>query len=659
MTMIVAVIVLIYSNTFTAPFAFDDIGSIVENSAIRNLHNFTDTASFAQADIAGTLRPLLKTRYMGYLSFALNYAVHGLNVKGYHLVNILIHIINSLLVYLLLLLTFRTPSFCGATAAPAASPSSGSRTFVALFTALLFAVHPIQTQAVTYIVQRFASLAALFYLLSLVAYVRFRLADEARSFSGYTFYALALAATALAMKTKEFSLLLPLMIGLYEWAFFAGAIKKRILHLVPFALTSAIIPLSMMHVSAAKVSGALGDISRGDYLLTQFRVIMTYLRLLILPVGQNLDYDFPVCKTFFSAEVLPSFLALSALLAVALWLLRLSRHGKRQDSGWLLLAACGLLWFFVAMLPESSVIPIADVIFEHRMYLPSIGLFLAATVAAELLIARVSHRYVHARKTAVAVMAALVAVLSATAYARNAVWSDQLRLTEDIAKKSPAKARPQFNLGLVYWLQGRADEAIVAYANVIRIDPAYSAGVYNNLGVALMSRGRVDEAIRVYQAGMLIDRRDGDLHFNLARAYTGQGRIDEAVAEFKAALQRKPDDADVHFYLGTAYGSQGAIDLAIKEYTVVLGLRPNDEWVRNNLGTAYDLQGRRADAVNQYQAALKIKPDFVEAHYNLGNTLAKLGRTDEAKSEYKIALRLKPDFRAARQQLERLPGAAH
>ncbi len=643
------VIVLIYSNTLTAPFEFDDTGNIVDNPAIRNIHYFFDTAQFEKLEILDSVRSILNTRYVGYLSFAANYAVHGLDVTGYHLVNILIHILNSVLLYLILQSTFRTPCFQNRNTA---AFSADSRNFVALFTSLLFAVHPIQTQAVTFIVQRFASLAALFYLLSLLAYIRFRL-DDSASIRRYLFYAVSLISTILAMKTKEFSLLLPLMIGLYEFTFFEGTTIRRLLHLIPYALTICIIPLSMS-VAASNMSGANINIMTWDnYLYTQFRVIVTYLRLLVFPVNQNVDYDYPIYRSFLVPEVVLSFLFLLSILSIGIWLFRISRDQNLESSPWYRLSSCGIFWFFITAAPESSVIPIKDVIFEHRMYLPSIGFFLAMTICIMLMFLRLGKRFLQTRKIMTLFMFLLVVIFSVTAYARNYVWKDSVKLWEDIVRKSPNKPLPRYNLGIAYADCGRLHDAINSYNEVIRINYAYSTDVYNNLGLAYLTVGEVDQAIRVLE---YISRTsiDSDIHFNLANAYMAKGQADKAVVAYKTALQRRPNDANFHFYLGVAYAKLGLNNEAINEYATVVRLRPDDVAVRNNLGNMYKRVGRVEEAMSEYLNAIRRKPDFAEAHFNLGNTYAGLGRMQEARNEYRITLSLKPDFIQARQQLEKI-----
>jgi hypothetical protein len=259
------------------------------------------------------LYDLLKTRYIGYLSFALNYRLGGLDVEGYHIVNIAIHIINALLLYLLVLLTFRTPRMQGSYL----EKHSGA---VALMSALLFVCHPVQTQAVTYISQRFASMAAMFYLGSVVAWAASRLSGKKTS--RIALYVISILSAVLAMKTKETAFTLPLAVAMYEFMFFKRR-KRRIVMLIPLLLTMLIIPLGLMNTGASpgemmdSVSEAArapgSELSRSQYLLTQFTVIPRYVYLIFFPINQNLDYDWPVYDSFLEPGVFLSFMFLVSL----------------------------------------------------------------------------------------------------------------------------------------------------------------------------------------------------------------------------------------------------------------------------------------------------------------------------------------------------------
>ncbi|MDP3111369.1 MAG: tetratricopeptide repeat protein [Thermodesulfovibrionales bacterium] len=586
---------LAYSNTFHVPFLWDDIGHIVENPKLKYLSNFW---------------PPSGARWLGFLTFVLNYHFGGLNTIGYHIVNLIIHIFNSILVYWLVVLTFRTPYFkkVYATSNEQRATGNESSTMIALFSALLFVSHPIQTQAVTYIVQRFTSLATMFYLLSLVMYIKAKfvtqntekVASSKQSVvskklyaTRYTLYAVSLVSAILAMKTKEISFTLPIIIVLYEFMFFGGKIKRRILFLMPIILTMLIIPLSLIGIDKPigdaigelkEAAQETGEIPRWSYLFTQFRVIVTYIRLLFLPINQNVDYDYPLYHSFFNPAVFLSFLFLLLIFAFGIYLLYAKRYTLYASR----FLAFGIFWFFITLSVESSIIPIRDVIFEHRVYLPSVGFVVALTAAVGFVTARHGKRTASGKKVFAGIMIAVILALSGAAYARNAIWKDSISLWEDTVKKSPEKARPHNNLGSAYAKQGRIDEAVNEYKTALKIKPDFNDALYN-LGISYFDQGRIDEAIREYKVAIMFKPGDVDIHNNLGVAYYRQGRIDEAINEYKAALKINPDYAKGHNNLGLAYAGQGRFNEAISEYKTALQLEPDFAGTRRNLEFIYML----------------------------------------------------------------------
>lgn len=370
--LIAASTLLVYSNTFHSTFHFDDVEQIVENSKIKDL---------------GNLREILNgQRGVAVATFAVNYAIGGLNVFGYHLVNILIHIINGILVYFLIFLTLsliKNPPFSKG----GAGGFDGWSSRIALYVALIFAVHPVQTQAVTYITQRMESLASLFYLLGLLLFIS---GARARSFfTTSLLYCGVLASYILGFKSKEIVITLPAILFLYDLYFISsgnvkGLLKRWPLYLSLFILllylaSKTMVPADAVNaikgdafsdVTNATAGFAVKEITPGQYLLTQFNVIMTYLRLLILPVEQNLDYDYAVSRSLFELRTLLSFIGVVSILSAAVYLFMrpvswITRHGR--------IISFFILWFFIILSPTSSFIPIQDVIFEHRVYLPSVG----------------------------------------------------------------------------------------------------------------------------------------------------------------------------------------------------------------------------------------------------------------------------------------------
>ena len=640
--LIVAICLIAYSNTLNAPFHFDDSVVIIDNPIVKDL-GFMVNPSAAKVHKGHFGYELFRRRYVGFLTFALNYRMHKLNVAGYHVVNLYIHIINALMVYWLVVLTFRTP-FLSSNALRAHSNQS------ALFAGLLFACHPVQTGAVTYIWQRVTILAATFYVLSLVMYVKWRLASNktGSSFLGrpLLFYSASVVSAVLAMKTKEIAFTLPVTILLYELMFFGGKLNKRILYLVPLFLTMLIIPVSLLGTDTpmgdliSDVSEATrvdASMSRWDYLLTQFTVIVTYLRLVFLPINQNLDYDYPIYNTFLTPEVFLSFLLLLAVLGFGVYLFW---HSRTRNSAYRLIAF-GIFWFFITLSVESSVIPLMNVIFEHRIYLPSVGFLMALTTGMVLLFEKYGQKTLP--PIGIAGFTIVIIALSVSTYARNNIWRTGIALWQDCVEKSPQKAGPHNSLGDVMFKQGRTEEAIDHFLQALRIKPDFEKA-HSNLGTALYSQGRTEEAIDHYLQALRLRPDYVDAHNNLGFALYSKGRTEEAIDHYLQALRLKPDYVDAHNNLGLALYSQGRTEEAIDHYLQALRIKPDFEKAHSNLGAALYIQGRTEEAIDHYLQALRIKPDYVAAHNNLGLALYSQGRTEEAIDHYLQALRLKPDY---------------
>jgi tetratricopeptide (TPR) repeat protein len=440
----------------------------------------------------------MPNRYVGYLTFALNVRLAGLSVVAFRAVNVAVHLANALLVYALVRLAFGAPRLSRSRLEPAAGA-------IALVTALLFAVHPLQTEAVTYVVQRLTSLATLLYLAAAVLWLRLRLRDEAGRLRGWG-RALALlpvlAAALLAMKTKEIAFTLPFAILLVELALFGWPSRRTLALLGPVLATALVIPLTLLaapsppHLgdAAATAAGRLGPL---EYLATQLTVIPGYLRLLLLPVGQDFDHDPPGFRSLLAPQVLASAALLLALLALAGWCLRAAARGTADPA--LRLVALGIAWFFLGLAVESTLVPLADVMVEHRVYLPSAGFFLAAATAGALLALRLAPRRFPVALAAAG--AALALALGAATVDRNRVWSDEVTLWSDTARKSPGKARVHLNLGMALYERGRVDEAIGCFLRAVGLRPDY-AEAHTNLGVAYGRKGWTDAAAREIALGL-------------------------------------------------------------------------------------------------------------------------------------------------------------
>jgi len=640
--LIMAICLVAYSNTLNAPFQFDDIPVIVENPIIKDL-GFISNPSAAKGYKKLFEYELFRRRFVGYFTFALNYRMHKLDVAGYHVVNLFIHIINALMVYWLVLLTFRTPFLSSSTLRTRSNQ-------IALFASLLFACHPVQTQAVNYIWQRVTLLAATFYSLSLVMYIKWRLASN-KTVSFFPrvpllFYFGSVISAVLAMKTKEFAFTLPVVILLYERMFFDGKFNKKILYLVPLFLTMFIIPVSLLGIDTpigeliSDVSAATrvdSNISRWNYLLTQFAVIVTYIRLIFLPINPNLDYDYPIYNSFLTPEVFLSFLVLFCIFGLGVYMFL---NSKNRNSTFRLIAF-GIFWFFITLSVESSFIPLMNVIFEHRIYLPSVGFSIALTSGVFLLFDKFGERKLHT--IGIAGFTIVIMVLSVVTYSRNNVWSSETALWQDCVEKSPKKARPHYNLGHALDNQGRTEEAVEHYLQALRIKPDLEEA-QTNLGKALYKQGRAEEAIKHYLQALRIKPDNYKAHGNLGIVLDNQGRTKEAIEHYLQALRIKPDYEKAHNNLGNALYNQGRTEEAIEHYLHALRKNPDYVDAHYNLGNALDDQGRTKEAIEHYLQVLRIKPDYVDAHINLGNALDNQGRTKEAIEHYLQVLRIKPDY---------------
>src|SRR3989338_7992977 len=440
--------VLIYSNSFQVPLQFDDRGYIAVNPNIQNIF-----------DLPSIWRALSHpSRFVAFYTFALNFHFHQYDVFGYHLVNLIIHIVTSGLVGWLIAIILAAPKM--------REQKILYQEWIPFLTALLFLVHPLQTQAVTYITQRVASLATLFYVLSICLYGKARMAEVQEKRPLFYFLGAAISAV-LGMFTKQIVFTLPIAILMFEFFFFskfsvsfflrkqwkAIVIVLSFLLIIPWMFSFDALRILSMTTSSGSHDG--DTIHWWNYFLTQFRVIVVYLRLFLIPIGQNLDYDFPLSKSFFELDTFLSFILLAALFFIA------CRLYKRN-----ILVSFGILWFFLTLSVESSIIPIRHVIFEHRLYLPMVGLSLGLCAG---LCAAIKNF-----KVFLAIWMLVIVIFSYLTFERNKVWRTEVSLWQDVIQKSPNKARPYNNLGIAYLESNQNDLALAAFNNTLARDPKFT-----------------------------------------------------------------------------------------------------------------------------------------------------------------------------------------
>lgn len=464
--------VIIYLPAFKGGFYFDDYRNFVDHSVY---HNPFDLSALWNH---GT------RRFFSLWTLAWNYHFSGTNPFSYHLVNLIIHIATSFVCYLLIALTFETPKMIHA-------PGRSYAKWISLSGALLFLCHPIQTQAVTYIVQRQAALAALFYISTLYFVAQASLKENK------SYYLWAVVAAFLAIFSKENAYTLPFAIVLY-YGFFFG-LKKKPLETHVFNFLAFLAPLGLVFITsiqkqiATRGLGSLtrlqADIPHSEFILTQFNVIRTYIRLLFVPIHQTLDYDYPIAKSLFE---FPTFL--SFLFLVALVFLAFKTYKKYR------LISFSIAFFFLTLSIEAGLVNIKDVIFEHRLYLPMLSFCFILPYIASLFIPN--------KKAALILGVCALSLFSVMTFNRNIIWQTPQKLWEDNIKKAPNKARTNFQIGRVYLdLANQKDrddrqellqKALQHMERSVELDPHWYKA-HNNLGILYSRLGRFEDAIKSFE----------------------------------------------------------------------------------------------------------------------------------------------------------------
>jgi len=680
--LIVLAVVAAYGNSFAGVFVYDDLKSIAENQTIRQLWPIGEVLSPPRGGETVSGRPLLN------LSLAVNYAISGLQIWSYHAANLLIHIAAALLLFGILRRTFLLPAL--------QQRFGQAATWLALAAAVLWALHPLQTESVTYVAQRAESLMGLFYLLTLYCVIRGTMAGTVPFFSAHqpvsssavpgakgdcpprrrlalVWYALAVWACLSGMATKEVMVTAPLVVLLYDRTFLSGslivALRRRWALYLGLAATWGLLAYLMFSTRLVFRQEEMGSPSAWQYARTQPGVILYYLRLSLWPGPLCFDYAWPVADTFW--EIVPGAVVLAALLAATLW-------GLVRRRAWGFLGA----WFFLILAPTSSILPLRQLAFEHRMYL-SLAAVAGLVVAGgyrmwETLLTRASpgsqwsfslpmalpnsgswaakKGTVRTLPTAmrwaapVVAWAVVAAALGFATAARNANYQSLLTIYQDTVAKSPHNFLAHNNLGTALAVLGETDQAIAQFRQALRLNP-HSTMAHANLGLALARLGKMEEATAQYREALRITPDYSEAHNNLGLALAELGRYAEAVECYRQALRIKPDDADANYNLAIALAAMGRTSEAIDYYRQALRLKPDFAHAHNNLGTVLAILGRNEEAIQQYRQAVQLEPDYFEAHNNLGLALATTGKTDEAIAHYRAALHIKADYVEAHNNL--------
>ncbi|HEY3755456.1 MAG TPA: tetratricopeptide repeat protein [Opitutaceae bacterium] len=587
--LVVLAVFAAYANSFGGVFVFDDIPAIVENPTIRPPWHWAAVLA-PPGDQAGSVggRPLVN------LSLALNYAVSGLHPWSYHVFNLLVQVLAAMTLFGVLRRTL-------------------GRVGIATAISLIWAVHPLQTEAVTYVIQRAESLMALFYLFALYGFIRAADAGAPAARSRRRLI-LSWAACAAGMATKEVMFSAPLLVLLYDRTFASGSFREAWRRRKGYycALAGTWLLLAALVAQTAGRGGSAGfESSAGvwPYLLTQCRAIGLYLRLSLWPHPLVFDYGLALV-TDPAAVLLQGFVFLVLMAATLVALVR--------RPVWGFIGAA----FFAILAPSSSFVPIAtEPIAEHRMYLP-----LALVVAVVVLGAERALRRLGLVGIGGGIVGVVAVALIVTTADRNRAYASEVTLWSDTVAKMPDNTRAHNDLGTALDAAGDASGATAQFADAVAIDPGYAPAQYD-FGVTLLRTDRAAEALPHLEKALGAPRRQVELRLFLAQALAKLGRPAEAAARDAEALKLAPTNLAAAFDWGNNLAAAGRYAEAADAFGRSATLAPTNALVKTNWATALLYSGRVDEAIAEYESVLSIKPDDATARQNLNLALqVKSGR---------------------------------
>ncbi len=597
-----------YINTFNVPFQFDDQYHIVENQDIKSLDTFKDFNYWLN----------IHNRPVSEFSFALNYSISGNDGWSYHLFNLLIHLLSGCFVFLFIQTMFRSKVLKEGRY----SSFSGE---IAFFVSLVFIAHPIQTQAVTYIVQRMTSLASMFYLASVLFYVHARLKHTKQGFIPMllVFYGLSVFSAILALLSKQSAVSLPVAILLVEFLFIRNKEGKPYYLLLGIALFSFIAVVLIFFLSNA-VPNETSGISRSEYLYTQFSVYLKYWQLMFMPVSQNLDYNYSVSVSFWDIRTIVA-LILNILIIVFGFFIR-----KRNP-----LISFAVFWFYIVLSVESGIIPIRDVIAEHRLYLPILS---AGFILSVILLSLFRNK----RKMYLLVSGLIIVVLCVATISRNKVWQDELSLWKDTVKKSPEKVRAITNLGKVYKDRGNYPLALREFDKAIELQPNYIT--YTNRAEVHFLMGSYGASQEDYTNAIKLDPSPAQTYYHRGLCFLNLQEYYNAYKDFETAINIRHTFYEA--YIGRGFSKQYRGDLlgAMKDFTKAIRAEPNNPLGYYNRANVHKEIADYQKAFRDYSVAIKLNPDFAEAYFKKGILHFENRESDLAIEAFSKVIELIPGF---------------
>lgn len=513
----VFLVLLIYSNTFNSPFHYDDYGNIVGHACIYwdelSLDNLKKLFGTEGEDVPHG-RPL------ALLTFALNYYYSGLNFQGYHAVNTAIHIISGIFLYMFIYKTLTLP--------PVKQRYGQGASWIAFISALLWLSSPVQTQAVTYIVQRMTSMAAMFYLLAFLFYIEGRLSEGRKR---WVWWALVAVTFVLSWVSKPLSITLPVMIVIYEICFFqvgnfVNVFRSRLFYLV--VVITALLTITMIFLF--DMEDTIPSIGFGlkERIFTEARIVFYYVSLLVFPLPERMSliYDYPLSRTLF----VPVTTVISLVSFILLFVYALSNIRKLPYMSFF------MIWVLITLMPEAFITGIR-LIFEHRLYLPTMAFFPLMAIGGYSIWLRSG---VNSKMVMIGLFFVTLTAFSVNTYMRNSVWKDSDSIYLDSVRKYPDSIDARLSLGTYYMSIRRYDDAIVHLEKAKELTPM-RWDTYRNLGIAYSEKRLYDIASSYLERAIGMGDRSFDAYAALGNVYLNSDRFGEAEEAYGKALALSPN----------------------------------------------------------------------------------------------------------------------
>ncbi|MFH1867420.1 MAG: tetratricopeptide repeat protein [Candidatus Omnitrophota bacterium] len=556
---------IVYANSVTDTFIWDDEPLVKNNVYIKSLSH---TQNIFTSDIGkGASRKSNSYRPLQILTYALDYSFWRLDARGYHITNILLHIISALSLYWLISLLFK-------------------RKLLSFLVSIFFVIHPIHTEAVSYISGRADPLALLFIIISFIFYIK---SDKK------LFCILVMLSYICALLSRENSLIFPVLVLLYHYSFKKKLSLYAFLPVAGVSLIYVIIRAVMLeHIVPYQLAvTTLAQRAPGFFV-----AITNYMRLLILPLGLHMEYGDELFKI-----TDPKAIAGILIFSVALYYAFRNRNNS--------LAFFSISWVFIALLPLSNLYPINAYMAEHWLYLPSIGFF--------IIVSDILSRFYEKRewRIIIAVIAALIiAACSFLTIKQNNFWRDAIVFYERTLEYAPDSARVYYNLANSYKDIGRHDKAAQLYKKAIEMKPDYEYA-YNNFGMLFYDMGQYDKSIELYRRAIEINPDFAEVHNNLGNALSALGKYQEAISSYNRSMRIDPAYAYAYNNLGLAYYELNEYKKAMALYEKALELNPDYAYAYNNIGMLHYKEKRYNDAARFFKKAIDIDPDYPIAYYNM------------------------------------------